>query len=310
MCRLPGKPGWQLVAGAHRLVGAQTIGMELIEAREVSSSIDFRKLREASENLWRRGLDPVGRAAHIAELVRLHKLRAGIDPARDGRVASINARWQKAVNEEAADTTATIAGVYGWDQAVAAELGFSERTVRNDVMLYRRLGAGVVAELRAAKHPILGNAAQLKALAKLEEAQQRRVSLRLAAHGAKTVAEALAQLGGGKPVADPGAKRLSAFVGAFQRMSLAEKKGALAHLAGMLPAEFGLTERGGAIAPVGGAVLSKTGVDGVIAGLSAGQFSHGLLEPTVESTSRANWEESERFIKRSVDILNGARRPE
>lgn len=240
VCRLPGKSGWHLVAGAHRLTGAQHVGMELIEAREVSSSADFRKLREASENLWRRGLDPLARAAHVAELVRLHKLRAGVDPERDGRTASAGARWQKAVKAEAADATVTMTVAYGWTDAVAEELGFSKSVVERDVLLYRRLPAGVVADLRAAKHPILTNAAQLRALAKLDETQQRRVAMRLAHHGAKSIAEAAGQLDGAKAAADPGAKRLSAFLGAFSRMSLAERKGALAHLAGMLPAGFSI----------------------------------------------------------------------
>ena len=246
VCRLPGKPGWELVAGAHRLTGARTVGMELIEAREVSNSVDFRKLREASENLWRRGLDPLARAAHIAELVRLHKLRAGIDPDKDGRAVSVAARWQKVVAEEALDTTATIAVVYGWDEAVAGELGFSPRTVRDDLTLYRRLPAGAVAALRECRHPILANAAQLKALAKLEGERQSLAIQRLTQNKCKSVAEALANMPGAKRPADPGAKRLSAFIGAFQRMSLSERKGALEHLLPLLPAGYTVAVGGGA----------------------------------------------------------------
>jgi hypothetical protein len=37
-------------------------------------------------------------------------------------------------------------------------------------------------------------------------------------------------------------KRLSTFIGTFARMSLAEQRGALAQLAGMLPAPFKLVE--------------------------------------------------------------------
>ncbi len=42
-----------------------------------------------------------------------------------------------------------------------------------------------------------------------------------------------------EPLAD-NAKRLSAFIGAFARMGVAERKGALAELKGMLPAGFEL----------------------------------------------------------------------
>ncbi len=239
VCRLPGRSGWTLVAGAHRLTGARHVGMEWIEARVVSSSADHRRLREASENLWRKGLDPLARAAHVAELTRLHKLRAGIDVARDGRAVSAAVRWQKAVSDEADDATATIASAYGWSEQVGAEIGISARTVRDDLMLYRRIPAGLIASLRAVRSPILLNAAQLKALAKLEEAEQHRVVELLIAdtpeQPCRTVTDALGRLRPSKPVPDAETKRLSAFIGAFSRMSQGEKKAALAELIAIAP---------------------------------------------------------------------------
>ncbi|CAN5453683.1 hypothetical protein BH09PSE4_BH09PSE4_13820 [soil metagenome] len=256
LCRLPGRDRWTLGgAGGHRLRGAQIHEIEYLRATIVSNSAAERRMREVSENLWRLDLDPIDRAAFLAELVMLHKQRSGIDPARDGRVASAAARWQKAVKDETADTTATIAVVYGWAKDIGAQIGLSERTVRDDLTLYRRLSPSLVARLRDARHPIAKNATQLRALAKLDAAEQEKVADRLLLRSNSRefvtlkVGDALASIRGDRPVADPEAKRLSAFLGAFARMSLTEKKGALAHLAAQMPAGFSLVE--GGLAPAG-----------------------------------------------------------
>ncbi|MDH7971744.1 hypothetical protein QH494_06070 [Sphingomonas sp. AR_OL41] len=249
VCRLHGKPGWQLVAGAHRLTGARLVGMEFIEAREVSPSDAHRRMREVSENLWHRGLEPIDRAAFIAELVTIHKLRIGIDPTKDGRAASAAVRWSKAIKAEADDATATLATAYGWTAEIGEQLGLSARTVRDDLFLFRRLLPSSLARLREHRHPVATNASQLRALAKLEGREQEAVVDFLVWPGMsfghpvpKTVAEALAYQrkspAGAKSAADPEAKRLGTFLATFGRMSLAEKKGALAHLAEQLPAGF------------------------------------------------------------------------
>lgn len=247
VCQLPGRAGWKLVTGGHRVAGAALEGIEYLKAIIVGANLAERRMREVSENLWRRDLNPIDRAAFVAELVALHKEARGIDPAKDGRVASIMTRWQKAVKEEAADTTATIAGVYGWGQDVGAAIGLSERTIRNDLALYRRLMPSLVAALRDQRHPLATNGAQLQALAKLEHAEQARVvETLLASPAIKSVNDALAKVRGSNRAIDPEAKRLSTFIGTFQRMGLAEKKGALAQLEGLLPAGTTLSNVEGA----------------------------------------------------------------
>ncbi|MCC7097308.1 MAG: ParB N-terminal domain-containing protein [Thermomonas sp.] len=235
VCRLPGKSRYTLVTGAHRHAAAAKAGLWL-RAEVVTNDAAERRLREISENMHRRDLAPLDRAAMLAELVAVHKVRAGLDPNADGRTASVNARWQKALQNEAVDTNDTMTFVYGWSEQVADELGFSKRTIERDLLLHRRLPAMGVAQLREVAHPILNNAAQLRALAKLDDGTQRKVIRRLA-DGARTIAEAI----DAKTAQPADAKRLSAFIGAFGRMSLSEKKGALAQLAGMLPAGWSLT---------------------------------------------------------------------
>ncbi|WP_052507978.1 MucR family transcriptional regulator [Sphingomonas hengshuiensis] len=231
ICAEAGKPGWLLVAGGHRLRGAGMVGMELIEARIVSGSEAHRRMREVTENLWRRELEPIDRAAFLAELVTLHKVSRGIDPTKDGRSASVQVRWQKALKEEAADTTATVAVVYGWSAEVGEQLGLSERTVRNDLYLYRRLAPSLIARLRAVRHPVAGNAAQLKALAKLEPGEQAAVVDMLALVGndgvplVKTVSDARARLSGDSAAVDPADKRFATIIGTLKRMGVSERLG-------------------------------------------------------------------------------------
>lgn len=245
VCKLPGRSRWTLVSGGHRWAGARSAEIEFMRAEIVSANRDDRRLREVSENLWRKGLNPIDRAAFVAEAVAIHKRRAGQDPNVDGRATSVAARWQKALKAEADDTTATIAVVYGFDQQVAEEIGLSARTVRNDLTLYKRIAPSLIERLREARHPVINIAKHLLALAKLDEHAQAKVVQLLLVPGAslnygqpKTVPEAIAHPLGPKPAkAKPAAddKRLAAFIGAFARMGLPEKKGALAQLAGMMP---------------------------------------------------------------------------
>lgn len=237
-------------AGGHRLVGARLAGIAQIKAIIHSPNRDERRRREVSENIARRDLDPFERATFIAELIDLQKRRAGVDPKKEGRAASAQARWQQALKTEAQDATAMIAVAYGWSAAVGEQVGLSARTIRDDLLLFRRLPPSLIERLREERHPILGNSSQLRALAKLQAAEQEVVVDRLLGHGRtlmavfsnarlpKTVSAALNLSQGSNSAGDPGAKRLSAFIGSFQRMSLQEKKGALAELAALLPAGF------------------------------------------------------------------------
>lgn len=237
VCQIDGR--WHLAGpGGHRLTGAIAAGIP-VEAREVSADADSRRRREAVENVLRRDNDPVERATAIAELVRLHKVRVGINPARSGAAIAADVRWQKAVAAEAADANDTMSLAYGWSQEVAEQIGFTKRTVERDLMLYRRLKPSLVEQLRTARHPILSNATQLRTLAKLDGAEQGRAVALLLSGEARAIGDAV-KVVQNRPAPDRGAKLLSAFLGAFERMTLSERKGALETLRPMLPAGFSL----------------------------------------------------------------------
>ncbi len=247
VCRLPGRSGFKLVAGGHRHA-AFCLFPELgrIKAIVVDAERLSRRVGEISENLHRKDLDPIDRATFISELVVTKKLQAGIDLAADERAtaASVaaNVRWKR-VKAEAGDASDTMSVAYGWSKEVADSLGFSARTIERDLVLIRGIQPSVVEILRVATHPILSNASQLRALAKLDADQQATIVARMCGGDAPiSLADAIkaADAGTGKPKGPQSDedKRLSTFLGTFSRMSLSEKKGALAHLMEVVPAGF------------------------------------------------------------------------
>jgi hypothetical protein len=244
VCRDPENLGCWLLhgAGGHRLHGAKLREIEKLKVLVWPFDENAAKLREIADNLHRRDLDPYDRAVFIAEAVACYKRANGIDPSKDGRSASASARWQKAIDDEAEDAKATLALVYGWSNAVADQLGVSERTIKRGLMLYRRIEPAQIRRLREARHPIAENASELGNLAKLEPSQQQcAVDLLVdKVKPAKSVGEAMVRFGAKKaPATAPEDKHLSAFIGAFNRMGLAEQKGALHDLSKQkLPAGF------------------------------------------------------------------------
>jgi hypothetical protein len=229
---------WELAgAGGHRVTGARLAGIP-IDVRVVNFDEAFARRREAAENLFRRANDPLERAEAIAELVRLHREKAGIEEA-DRR----DMRAPKRLREEAAGHMEIISMSYGWSEEIGEQIGLTGRTVRNDLFLFRGIKPSVVALLREKRHPILKNTSQLRALAKLEPAEQAFVARQLATGMAKTAGEAIRRSRGSNSVARSAEdNRLATFISTFDRMSVTEKRGALAQLAGMLPAPFKLVE--------------------------------------------------------------------
>lgn len=190
ICRLPGRADFLLVAGGHRLSGAQIVGMEFIEARIVSADALDRREGEVSENIWKKGLDPIDRAAFVAELIQIRKIRAGLSADQDGRVVSAKTRWSEALKADADDASVTMTLAYGWADGVGEKIGLSRKTIYRDLELHRGLKPDVAAQIRDTG--VGANATQLRALAKLEESEQRAIAAMIAGGDAKSVAEAQA----------------------------------------------------------------------------------------------------------------------
>ncbi len=219
--RLPGRQTFALAHGGHRLAAARRRGWATIRGFIKSGSAAQRLRSEISENLWRKGLSPLDRAAFVAALHEQLRVEAGIAPDTSLHQLAANKRWKA----EADDASRTMRQAFGWAADVALQLGVDRATIYRDLQLYRGLLPGVVAQL--ADTPTGRNAAQLRALAKLPDDQQRAAAELILSGQARTVSEAVAALQGRvKPSAE--SQRLSAFIGAFQRMGTAERRAAMA----------------------------------------------------------------------------------
>jgi hypothetical protein len=226
VCRLPGKGVWTLVTGAHRLAGAALAGLPEIMAIVVGSNALDRRLREVSENLFRRELGPVDRAAFVAELHEIMQARAGIDPTKSSQQIAAAARWSKALKGEAGDASSKIGLAYQINDDVLDQIGLKRTSFFNSLAIHRRIPPSILVML--AGHPVLGIQSDLLKLAKLHWSKQPEVA-DLLVKGEKRVGAALAILDQ-KPKPDAQMKLLSAFLGSFDRMGVTEKRGALVNL--------------------------------------------------------------------------------
>ncbi len=229
VCRLPGKKSWRLVAGAHRLQGARITGQTHILAIEVASSNTERLLREISENLCRRELDPYDRARFIAELIEIRRAEMDIGEGEDGRAKTSPINGSGSRNSEGAK----IAPLYDFAQDAADRVGLSERSVKYALALYRGLPASRIETIRQADRKLASNAAQLRLLAGLEDAEQASVVDLLQARQAKNVADAIATVRS-RPKPNPRDKRINGFLRAFTAMPPEDKRAALTRLASEL----------------------------------------------------------------------------
>lgn len=230
VCQLPGKTTWRLVAGAHRLQGARITGQTTILAIVVGSDDTERRLREISENLCRRELDPYDRARFIAELIEIRRAERGIAEGKDGRSKTGRANGSA---EPADSEGATIAPLYDFAQDAAERVNLSERSIKYAVALYRGLPASQIEALRTASHPVATNAAQLRALAALDTTEQASVVELLISGASTTVADATATVRS-RPKPNPRDKRINAFLRSFSAMPPEDKRAALTRLASEL----------------------------------------------------------------------------
>lgn len=228
--RLPGRQTFALAHGGHRLAAARNRGWATIRGFIKSGSAAQRLRSEISENLWRKGLSPLDRAAFVAALHEQLRVEAGIAPDTSLHQLAANKRWKA----EADDASRTMRQAFGWAADVALQLGVDRATIYRDLALFRGLLPGVAAQL--AETPTGRNAAQLRTLAKLPDDQQRAAAALILSGEARSAGEAIAALQNRVKPTDEG-KRLSAFLGSYQRMGRAERKAALATLRGLLTAE-------------------------------------------------------------------------
>lgn len=148
------EPLYLLVAGAHRLAGAEEAGLETVPAHISEMSADEARLAEIDENLMRQELTALDRAVFLAErkdvYERLHpETRHGGD------------------RQEGKSQTLRLAR---FTAEAAEKCGLSERTIQDAIALAKALGPEVRKALAGTE--LARNGAQLKALAKAPPAER------------------------------------------------------------------------------------------------------------------------------------------
>ena len=181
-----GKKPWLLVVGRHRLVGARLQGLKVWGIEVDGPPEEFENL-EASENLERRKLPPIENAMFVHSFVEAARKRLAREHGEmKQQELAIKARWDRvkafdttageALDDEASDTSANLAGVYGWQESARDAMGMSEREVYRALSLYRLLIAPFPELAQPlAGHQIVGcNASQLKLITDVKDEGQRR----------------------------------------------------------------------------------------------------------------------------------------
>ena len=158
----PKKSGFALVAGRHRLEAAKRCGWKSIRCTIVDGAdADKAELIEIDENLVRTALSPAERAAHVARRKALYEK---IHPqTTTGKAPGKAGGGKKAKNAKLASFV----------EATAKATGQSKRKVARDATRGKRVA--VLSEIVGTS---LDKGAEIDAMAKLPEAEQRELAER------------------------------------------------------------------------------------------------------------------------------------
>ncbi len=168
--------GYRLVAGAHRLEAAKLLNWQTIEAKVVSGDALELRLREIDENLLRRELSQLDRAAHLAERQRIYE---EINPESKRGPSGALARWMQ---------TQTIS----FASETAEKCGLSERSIQLAIQRYSRIAPDVRARIALTR--IAEKGTELDALARLLPDEQRK-AVNMVLSGASDVPKTVAAAG-------------------------------------------------------------------------------------------------------------------
>lgn len=133
VCKLPGRAGFLLVDGLHRLEGSRMAGLVEIEARLVPPDKTARRRQEVLSAWARVDHDAFDYAAQVAAMVDLAQSRDAAITVADEKTAS-----------------ATVALAVGWDAEAYQALSISRRSMFNYLRIHRFFSAEQKRALREA----------------------------------------------------------------------------------------------------------------------------------------------------------------
>jgi ParB family chromosome partitioning protein len=229
VCQMPGKSGFRLVFGGHRMAAYRINEWDEVDALLGSANALDRMSRELAENLMRLDLSPLDQARFVTKLIETEKARLGIEGAQDGRALNADVRSEKAKKKQLDDDLCIVHKSLGLQETVAVKLGLHRSSVSRTLALN---GIPPSLQERVRKLKIADNAAALRKLAGFHWSDQGDL-IKLMEDG-KSLADAIAIVKK-IPVLAPETKRLSTFVDTYGRMGRKERIIALRELAKMVP---------------------------------------------------------------------------
>jgi len=209
------EPGWYiLVAGLHRLEAAIAEGWADIRADVRQLTDDQARLIEVDENLISKGLSPLERAIFVDVRLqvwgRLHPER--VAQAEGGQAPK---RGRPENSAKFAELLESVPPAMGFGVETAEDLGISERTVRNALLIARGLSADTRAKVSGTK--IAKNEGLLRQLAGMaDKGEQLRVAEALASDKAKSFPDALVIAQGREPTPPAPPRPVDETVNAFK----------------------------------------------------------------------------------------------
>lgn len=213
----PDQPGWfVLVAGLHRLEAAIAEGWSTIRADVRQLTDDEARLIEVDENLISKALTPLERAIFVDVRLqvwgRLHPERVIKAEAEDASAAPKRGRPQNSA--KFAEFLDAVPPTMGFGVETAEELGISERTIRNALLIARGLSSLTLAKVAGTK--VAKNEGLLRQLAAVpDKAEQLRAAEALVSEQAKTFPDALVIATGKAPAPEPAPRPVDETVAAF-----------------------------------------------------------------------------------------------
>jgi len=240
--------GFRLVDGAHRLAAAQRLGWATINAIVRDHDGLARKAREISANLVRHDLNPLDRATFLTELVAIEKAKRGIAVDADSRALGGKAKAAKKQAISApelgsgAEEAALLSEAFGIQQEIAQRIGLTDRSLRKDLSLVRRLDAEALRRLQESGKAY--KLAELHRLAALPPERQLTAVAAFEAAAEETVDAAIRKVTGARAAQKPSAT--DTLVKIWARATAKERAAFLRQIieTETLPRGFALTQEG------------------------------------------------------------------
>jgi len=169
-------PDGTLFAGRNRLESCRALGWATIPARRAALDDLHARLVEIDENLIRDELTVLAHSERIVERKRIYETLHPEAKPEEQRKKGLNV---------SAEMISALTATPAFADDTAAKTGVTPRTVRHEVQIATKLAPDVKEQIR--ETPLADSKTELLKLARMPEAQQRQVAMRIADRPRETV---------------------------------------------------------------------------------------------------------------------------